>query len=109
MKIDNANITDPQTNIRVGTYYYSSLVNRLDDSDILALFAYNAGITRVRRWLQSSRVGLGLFKNLSSDLFLETIPISETRNYGRKVIQSAAIYAWLYYDKNPCDIIDEMM
>lgn len=109
LKIDNANITDPQTNIRVGTYYYSSLVNRLDDSDILALFAYNAGITRVRRWLQSSRVGLGLFKNLSSDLFLETIPISETRNYGRKVIQSAAIYAWLYYDKNPCDIIDEMM
>lgn len=109
LKIENPDITDPATNIRIGTYYYSSLVKRLDDSDILALFAYNAGITRVRRWLQSSKVGLGLFKNLSSDLFLETIPISETRNYGRKVVQSAAIYAWLYYDKNPCDIIDEMM
>lgn len=109
LKIENADITDPATNIRVGTYYYSSLVERLDDSDILALFAYNAGITRVRRWLQSSKVGLDLSKNYSSDLFLETIPISETRNYGRKVIQSAAIYAWLYYDKNPYDIIDEMM
>lgn len=109
LKIENPDIKDPATNIRIGTYYYSSLVKRLDDSDILALFAYNAGITRVRRWMQSSKVGLGLFKNLSSDLFLETIPISETRNYGRKVIQSAAIYAWLYYDKNPCDIIDEMM
>lgn len=109
LKIQNPDITDPQTNIRVGTFYYSDLVRRLDGSDILALFAYNAGITRVRRWLQSSRVGLGMFKNLPSELFLETIPISETRNYGRKVIQSSAIYAWLYYDKNPCDIIDEMM
>lgn len=109
LKIEEAEITDSAINIRVGTYYYSTLVERLDDSNILALFAYNAGITRVRRWLQSSRVGLGLYKNLPSDLFLETIPISETRNYGRKVIQSAAIYAWLYYDTNPCDIVDEMM
>lgn len=109
LKLENPDITDPATNIRLGTYYYSSLVKRLDNSDILALFAYNAGITRVRRWLQSSKVGLGIYKELPSDLFLETIPIAETRNYGRKVIQSAAIYAWLYFEKNPCDIIDEMM
>lgn len=109
LKIENPDITDPMTNIRLGTYYYSDLVKRLDDSDILALFAYNAGITRVRRWVKSSKVGLGLSKELSSDLFLETIPYTETRNYGRKVISSAAIYAWLYYEKNPCDIIDEMM
>lgn len=109
LKIENPDITDPATNIRIGTYYYSTLVKQLNNSDILALFAYNAGATRVRRWLQTSRIGLGLYKNLPSDLFLETIPISETRNYGRKVIQGAAIYAWLYYDKNPCDIINEMM
>lgn len=109
LKLENPDITDPLTNIRVGTYYYSSLVKRLDNSDILALFAYNAGATKVRRWLQTSRIGLGMYKDLPSNLFLETIPIAETRNYGRKVIQSAAIYAWLYYDKNPCDIITEMM
>ena len=109
LKIENPDITDPMTNIRLGTYYYSDLVKRLDNSDILALFAYNAGITRVRRWLKSSKVGLGILKNLPSDLFLETIPFAETRNYGRKVISSAAIYAWLYYEKNPCDVIDEMM
>lgn len=109
LKIKDADITDPATNIKIGTYYYSSLVKRLDNSDILALFAYNAGITRVRQWLKYSRVGLGRYKDLPSDLFLETIPFNETRNYGRKVISSAAIYGWLYYDKNPCDIIDEMM
>lgn len=109
LKLENPSITDPDTNIRLGTYYYSNLVKRLNNSDILALFAYNAGPTKVRRWLKTSQVGLGLYKNLPSDLFLETIPISETRNYGRKVIQSAALYAWLYYDKNPCDIVSEMM
>lgn len=108
LKITDADITDPKTNIQIGTYYYSTLVQRLD-SDILALFAYNAGLTRVKKWLKYSKAGLGLFKDLPSDLFLETIPFNETRNYGRKVISSAAIYAWLYYEKNPCDIIDEMM
>ena len=109
LKLENPNITDPATNVRLGTFYYSNLVKRLNNSDILALFAYNAGPTKVRRWLKTSKVGLGLYKNLPSDLFLETIPISETRNYGRKVIQSAALYAWLYYEKNPCDIVNEMM
>ena len=63
----------------------------------------------MRRWLSSSKVGLGIYKDLPSDLFLETIPFAETRNYGRKVVQSAALYAWLYYNKNPYEIIDEMM
>lgn len=109
LNISDPDITDPAINIRIGTYYYSTLVERLDGSDILALFAYNAGITRVRRWLSSSKVGLGIYKNLPSDLFLETIPFAETRNYGRKVVQSAALYAWLYYNKSPYEIIDEMM
>ena len=109
LKISDPDITNPAVNIRVGTYYYSNLVDRLNGSDILALFAYNAGITRVKRWLASSKVGLGLYNELPSDLFLETIPFAETRNYGRKVIQSAAIYAWLYYNKTPYEIIDEMM
>ena len=109
LNINDPDITDPATNIRIGTYYYSTLIERLGGSDILALFAYNAGITRVRRWLSSSKVGLGIYKDLPSDLFLETIPFAETRNYGRKVVQSAALYAWLYYNKNPYEIIDEMM
>lgn len=109
LKIKDPDITDPATNIRIGTYYYSSLVKRLDNSDILALFAYNAGISRVKQWLKYSKAGLGQYKDLPSDMFLETIPFTETRNYGRKVISSAAIYAWLYYGKNPCDIIGEMM
>lgn len=109
LKIKNPDITDPATNIRLGTYYFSSLVKRLDDNELLALFAYNAGPARVKRWLNTSRIGLGKYKELPTALFLETIPFAETRNYGRKVTQSAAIYAWLYYHENPCKIVDQMM
>lgn len=109
LKIQDLDIRDPQTNIRIGTYYYGNLVKRLDGSNILALFAYNAGPNRVRRWLKTSQIGLGKYNELPSDLFLETIPFRETREYGRKVISASAIYAWLYYQKNPGDIVVEKM
>ena len=82
---------------------------RLDDSGILALFAYNAGITVVRRWIRSSKIELNSQGQLWSDMFLETLPFAETRDYGRRVVSAAAMYAWLYGGKNPCDIVNELM
>ena len=109
LKVDDYNLLDPATNIRFGTYYYSQMKKRLNDSGVLALFAYNAGITVVRRWIKSSRIELNSQGSLWSDLFLETLPFAETRDYGRRVVSAAAMYAWLYYGKNPCDIVNELM
>lgn len=109
LKVQNYNLLDPATNIRFGTYYYSHMKKRLDDSGILALFAYNAGITVVRRWIRSSKIELNSQGQLWSDMFLETLPFAETRDYGRRVVSAAAIYAWLYDGKNPCDIVSELM
>ncbi len=109
LKVDHYDLNDPATNIRFGTYYFSNMAHRLDNSHILALFAYNAGITTVRRWIRSSKIELDTHGSLSSDLFLETLPFSETRDYGRRVVSAAAMYAWLYQNKNPCDIISTMM
>ncbi len=106
--LEEYDLTDAATNIRLGTYYFSDLVRRLNGSQIRALFAYNAGITRVRKWIQSSRIELEV-RGLHSDLFLETLPFEETREYGRKVISAAAMYGWLYYGQNPCDIANTMM
>lgn len=83
--------------------------SRLDDSQILALFAYNAGLTNVRRWIRGSKIQLDARGKVSSDLFLETLPFAETRDYGRRVISAAAMYAWLYDGINPCDVVSEMM
>ena len=40
----------PETNIRLGTYYLKSLLKKYDNSFILATAAYNAGETPVKKW-----------------------------------------------------------
>ncbi len=94
-KMPDYSLTDPETNIRFGTYYLASLISRCEDSPLLGFFSYNAGITRVRRWLQSSLIEFGKKRNMPLDLFLETVPFAETREYGRKLISATIAYDWL--------------
>lgn len=98
LKKSDYSLLDPKINIQFGTYYISELIDRCDNSFLQALFSYNAGITRVRRWLSSSQVHFGKKKNMPGDLFLETIPYSETREYGRKLVSASLFYEWLYND-----------
>ena len=102
LKVYDYDLTDAYTNLRFGSFYLDELIGRLDGSVMLALFSYNGGITRVRNWVRAN-------STLPRDLFLEVIPYSETRDYGRKVLSAAVIYAALYYDKTPNMIIDEIM
>lgn len=100
LKYRDYTLEDPQTNIDFGTFYLSELIRRSDGSYLQAFFAYNAGITRVRRWLQSSLVEFGKKKDMPLDLFLETVPYEETREYGRKLISAGFMYEWLYDESN---------
>ena len=81
---------------------------RLDGSSILALFAYNGGITRVRSWVKSANLEFGT-NALPKDLFLEALPFSETREYGRKVVSAAALYGTLYYSKSTSEVVEEIL
>jgi soluble lytic murein transglycosylase len=83
-------LRDPAVNVHLGSEYLRYLTGRLE-SPLLALLAYNGGINRVRRWR-------GGEPEFPADLFLETIPYAETREYGRKVLAAALIYGYLYYD-----------
>jgi soluble lytic murein transglycosylase-like protein len=47
----------PQVNIAWGTSYYAGLVERYDGNRVKALAAYNAGPSRVSRWLSDSQSG----------------------------------------------------
>lgn len=85
------NLSDPATNVELGAWYLADLRKRLQ-SPLLALFAYNGGITRVRRWRAAE-------SSLPEDLFLETVPLAETREYGRKVLAATAVYGYLYAGK----------
>src|SRR5205085_2778943 len=59
-------LTDPETNLRIGTKYFADLVEELGDVH-LALASYNAGTRPVRQWL-SERPGV------PRDEFIDDIP-----------------------------------
>lgn len=109
LKYKDYSLKNPDDNIEFGTYYLNNLAERLEGKWLPAFFAYNAGITRVRRWMNSSRIEFNNISYLPEDLFLETIPYQETREYGRKLVGAAAMYAWLYYEKDISTEIAEIV
>ncbi|HHU36050.1 MAG TPA: lytic transglycosylase domain-containing protein [Treponema sp.] len=101
LKVSDYDLIDPETNITFGSFYLAELIRRLDGDTMAALFSYNAGITRVRSWQRKAT-------GLDPVLFLESLPFSETREYGRKVLAAAVVYGYLYYQKSPGQIVREL-
>ena len=81
-------LVDPETNVRIGTTYFSDLLKRFGDA-APALAAYNAGEQRVSRWL-ADRPGL------DRDEFIDDIPFPETQNYVKRIIGTTEDYRRLY-------------
>lgn len=81
-------LLSPRTNIALGSFYLSTLLQRFDNNRFLAAAAYNAGPTRVARWLQETE------NKLPYDVWIETIPFSETRKYVQNVLAYSVIYAY---------------
>ena len=86
--LSNIDLSDPQTNIKIGTKYYSYLYNKYQNKE-LALAAYNAGSGNVDNWISS-----GKLEGDGSNI--ENIPFKETNMYVRKVIQAEKIYEYIY-------------
>jgi len=80
-------ITDRDTNLRIGTGYLKLVLDDFDGSQVLAAAAYNAGPSRPRRWREGAV--------LEPAIWAENIPFSETRDYVKKVLSNATVYAAL--------------
>lgn len=76
---------DPAMNIRLGSAYLKRLLDVYDGNRILAAAAYNAGPGRVKRWRDQST-------NKPMDVWVESIPYKETRNYVQNVLSFDLIY-----------------
>ena len=83
-------LTNPETNIRMGTLYFSRLVQQFGGT-YYALASYNAGENRVVRW-KAERPGL------DEDEFIDDIPFPETQNYVKRILGTAEDYRQLYGD-----------
>jgi len=82
-------LTNPESNVRMGTAHFADLVKDLGAVH-LALAAYNAGPSPVRRWL-GERAGL-----TDREEFIDDIPYPETQNYVKRILGTAEDYRRLY-------------
>ncbi len=76
---------DPALNVALGGHHLARLLERYGSRRALAAAAYNAGEGRVDRWIRE-RSGKSL------DVWIETIPFSETRNYVKNVLAFTQVY-----------------
>ncbi len=79
---------DPEVSLDLGTTHLRAALSSYS-SPHRALAAYNAGGSRVRRWVR--RAGAG-----DPELFVERIPFPETRDYVRIVLRNAEMYRSLH-------------
>jgi peptidoglycan lytic transglycosylase len=80
-------LSDPEINIRYGTFLLRELLDRYNDDVVAALAAYNAGPGNVDHWG-------------GSGLSLEDIPFPETRAYVEEVLDKQRAYR----DKYPREL-----
>jgi soluble lytic murein transglycosylase len=80
-------LTDPDSNIRLGTSYLGQMAERFGGHSVLATAAYNAGPHRVDAWLPPSGAE-------DARIWIENIPFNETRRYVKRVLAAQAIFHW---------------
>jgi soluble lytic murein transglycosylase len=80
-------LTNPASNIRLGTSYLGQMSERYGGNAVLATAAYNAGPHRVDRWLPDSG-------SIDARVWIENIPFNETRKYVKRVLSAQAIFHW---------------
>jgi len=78
-------ISDAGVNTQFGAYYFKYWLEKLDRMQALAAAAYNAGPGRAQAWRAATP--------LEGAVWVETIPFNETRDYVKKVLANAMIYA----------------
>jgi soluble lytic murein transglycosylase len=84
-----AQLLEPELNLRIGGFYLSGLVNQFKGIKHYAIASYNAGAGSVGRWRKEHPED-------QIDEWVEDIPLTETRNYVKRVLRSYNTYRLLY-------------
>ncbi len=73
-----------ENNIQLGSGYLRQMLDEFGRHPVLAAAAYNAGPRRVQQWIPD--------RPTPADVWIETIPFSETRNYVKNVLAFMMVY-----------------
>ncbi len=82
-------LATPSVNVAYGSYYLRYLLDHYDGNEMLAVAAYNGGMTNVDEWVARARAAGG-------QLSPEAIPFPETREYVQRVLAAQAAYRSTY-------------
>ena len=80
----NYEILDVSKNIRLGAAYLQRMLRKNSGNSALATASYNAGPYRVSKWVPEV--------DTPADLWVESIPYGETREYVKRVMAYTVIY-----------------
>lgn len=89
MQLPNYSLTNPEDNIKIGTWYLKHNHQRYQDDSLLAVASYNAGTGNVSEWLTNYDIS-------DRDRFVEQIPFPETKDYVEGVFGNYWNYLRLY-------------
>ncbi len=88
----NSDLYEVDHNVLLGSAYYRQLLDRFGGNRVFALTAYNAGPHRVDRW--KSKAG----EEVPVEVWIETIPYRETRNYVKAVLSYNVVFQYMMGD-----------
>ncbi|MBO1256603.1 transglycosylase SLT domain-containing protein [Alteromonas sp. 5E99-2] len=75
------------SNIEFGASYLNYLERKVGSSDVLKMASYNAGWQKVMQWLPEK-------DDVPIDIWIDTIPFKETREYVKAILAYQLIYDW---------------
>ncbi|MFL6200885.1 MAG: transglycosylase SLT domain-containing protein, partial [Thermoanaerobaculia bacterium] len=82
-------LSDPAFNLRLGTTYFSQVLNMFDSNVELALAGYNGGPYRIKRlWKEAGSKEI--------DRFLEGLDLEESKTYVKRILVLSDSYRQLY-------------
>lgn len=89
---NEAQLFSSEKNIALGTAYLQQLSEQYHGHPILMAAAYNAGPKQVKHWLSHQALD-------NIDLWIETLPWAETRNYLKNIVAFYAVYQYRLHAK----------
>jgi soluble lytic murein transglycosylase len=89
VSFQTGDLASPAVNIAYGSYYLRYLLDHYEGNEMLAVAAYNAGLTNVDEWIASARAQ-------GRQLTVAGIPFPQTREYVRRVQNAQRAYRVTY-------------
>jgi soluble lytic murein transglycosylase len=89
VKFTTSDLATPSINVAYGSYYLRYLLDHYGGNEMLALAAYNGGLSNVDSWLAQAGAD-------GRSLTLESIPFGETRAYVQRVLTAQREYRAAY-------------